>query len=405
MEIGVIGLNVAIVAFALGVGGYLAFSKRLSASTTWRAMLAPLASIMGSGFLVSAPLLGGLVGYWAVICMSILLLLAFGLGEVMRFNIRFFEPVENETGSVQNVSFLARVVLAGAYFISITYYLQLLAVFFLHSIGVDQPAMASWLTSGLLTVIAAVGMWRGLGLLERVEKYAVALNLGMIGSLLVALAYYNLKQGMAGDWQLPETSLDFNYQTVCVLLGLLIVVQGFETSRYLGDAHPAEERVRTMRYAQIVSSCIYIIFLALATLLFEPDMGSDVTAIIEMARPVAYVLPVLLTVAAIGSQFSAGVADTEGAGGLIVSITHHRVPMRYAYLLILLVTLALTWETNVNQIIAYASRAFALYYALQCMIAVILVSRGEPRDSKRLILFAALTVVSLLVFFIGAPAE
>jgi hypothetical protein len=38
---------------------------------------------------------------------------------------------------------------------------------------------------------------------------------------------------------------------------------------------------------------------------------------------------------------------------------------RYAYLLILIVTVALTWETDVNGIIAYASRAFAIFYMLQ----------------------------------------
>jgi len=61
-------------------------------------------------------------------------------------------------------------------------------------------------------------------------------------------------------------------------------------------------------------------------------------------------------------QFSAAVADNEGAGGLIRDITNHRLPIRYAYLLILVVTLAITWETNVNEIIAWASRAFALFY-------------------------------------------
>jgi hypothetical protein len=54
---------------------YLAFSKRLAASSNWRATVTPLASIMDSGFLVVAPLLGVIVGNLAVIC-----LLVFTLG-------------------------------------------------------------------------------------------------------------------------------------------------------------------------------------------------------------------------------------------------------------------------------------------------------------------------------------
>jgi hypothetical protein len=37
----------------------------------------PLTSIMGSGFLVSAPSLGGIVGNLAVVCMALLLVLAY----------------------------------------------------------------------------------------------------------------------------------------------------------------------------------------------------------------------------------------------------------------------------------------------------------------------------------------
>jgi hypothetical protein len=70
-------LNAIIIVVALSLAGYLAFSKRLSASSSWKATVTPLASIMGSGFLVSAPLLGGIVGNWAVVCMAILLVLAY----------------------------------------------------------------------------------------------------------------------------------------------------------------------------------------------------------------------------------------------------------------------------------------------------------------------------------------
>ena len=88
-------------------------------------------------------------------------------------------------------------------------------------------------------------------------------------------------------------------------------------------------------------------------------------------------------------------------------ITHRRLPIRYAYLLIMLVTVVLTWETNVNQIIAYASRAFALFYLLQCVVAFIVARSHKdlPRRSLRLALFASLAVACLLVFALGLPSE
>jgi hypothetical protein len=266
---------------------------------------------------------------------------------------------------------------------------------------------ADGITTLLLVSIGSMGMWRGLGQLEAVEKYAISLNLGMIGALLVGLAVYNVQLWLGGGWQLPAIDSSIDFADVRVLLGLLIVVQGFETSRYLGSAHSPEERIATMRAAQLLSAAIYVSFIGLATVLFHDGLGADVTAIIGMTRPVAVVLPLLLSIAAIGSQFSAAVADNSGAGGLLEEITHHRLPIRYAYLLILLVAVALTWETDVNGIIAYASRAFALYYMLQCVVALLIARQVSelPRRGLRMASYAALAGVCLLVFALGLPAE
>ena len=400
-------LSAVIVAVALVLGGYLAFSRRLAGSARWKATVTPLASIMGSGFLVSAPLLGGIVGNLAVGFMAVLLVLAYAVGGAIRFNIRYFEPLENAGhGPAQVVGELSRIVLAGAYFISVTYYLQLLAAFLLNAVGVHSPAAGHAITTALLVAIGGVGMWRGLGELEGLEKYAVALNLGMIGALLVGLAVYNAGLVIHGRWALPAVSSDVDLHDARVLLGLLIVVQGFETSRYLGDEHPAALRIATMRTSQLLSAVIYLVFIGMATVLFHPGLGADVTAIVGMTRPVAAVLPILLSVAAIGSQFSAAVADSEGAGGLIEDITHRRVPVRYAYLLILLVTVVLAWGTDVNGIIAYASRAFALFYTLQCIVAVIVAweARSLPRRRLRAAGFAGLAAACLAVFALGLPA-
>ncbi|MCU7959198.1 MAG: hypothetical protein KZQ58_04195 [gamma proteobacterium symbiont of Bathyaustriella thionipta] len=330
-------LNIVIILVALSLASWFAFSQRLSASSDWSATVSPLASIMGSGFLISAPLLAGIVGNLAVLCMALLLLLAFWVGDAIRFNIRHFEPIERKTsGAAQNIAELSRIVLVAAYFVSVTYYLELLGAFVLKAIGIDSEIAANSITSLLLFFICAVGMWRGLQELEAVEKYAVSLNLGMIGALLLSLIIYNIQLLMTGNWALPVMDSGINLHDFRVLMGLLIVVQGFEISRYLGDIHPPEQRISSMRSAQLLSSLIYLLFLGLATVLFHPGLGSDVTAIIDLTTPVAMVLPALLAITAIGSQFSAAVADASGAGGLVEDISGHKIRIRYVYMLILM---------------------------------------------------------------------
>ncbi len=363
---------------------------------------------MGSGFLVSAPLLAGVVGNLAIVCIALLLVLAYLVGAVIRFNIRHFEPIENEShGPAQEIAFLSRVVLVAAYFISITFYLELLSTFLLKLVDFHSEAAANSITSLLLMGIGGIGVWRGLQKLESVEKYAVSLNLGMIAALLVGLAIYNLQLVVSNSWALPAVSSDIDFHDLRILLGLLIMVQGFETSRYLGDAHPAEQRILTMRSAQLISTAIYLVFIALATVLFHDNLGSDVTAIMNMAAPVALILPVLLTIATIGSQFSAAVADYAGAGGLMHDLTHGRVGTRYAYLFIVMVALALTWSVNINGIIAYASRAFALHYTLQCLVAFATAWQDRQLEKRqpRLVGFGLMAAICFMVFAFGLPSE
>ena len=400
-------LNIIIIVVAVLLGGYLAFSRRLSGSSSWQATVTPLASIMGSGFLVSAPLLAGIVGNLAVFAMAVLLLLAYMVGGAIRFNIRYFEPIENNGhGVAQDTAFLSRIVLVCAYFISITYYLQLLAAFLLNAFHVENHVLADVITTVLLLIIGGIGMWRGLKELGAVEKYAVALNLGMIGALLVSLVIYNVKLLVGGEWSLPALSSVIDFHDMRVLFGLLIVGQGFEISRYIGSEYPAKQRIATMRAAQLLSAAIYLLFLALTTILFRKGLGADVTAIIEMTKPVAVVLPILLAVAAIGSQFSAAVADDSGAGGLLEDITKKQLSIRHAYLLILLVTITLTWATDVNAIITYASRAFALFYMFQCIVAFMVAWRHNDLSYRtlRLANFAFLAIICFLVFALGIPS-
>jgi len=70
------------------------------------------------------------------------------------------------------------------------------------------------------------------------------------------------------------------------------------------------------------------------------------------------------------------------------------------------VTVGLTWATDVNGIIAYASRAFALFYMLQCVVAFLVALKLKELSHRlpRLVNFAFLAAMCFVVFAIGIPS-
>ncbi|MCH2110851.1 MAG: hypothetical protein MK135_16150, partial [Polyangiaceae bacterium] len=183
----------------------------------------------------------------------------------------------------------------------------------------------------------------------------------------------------------------------------LIVVQGFETSRFMGKEFSAQVRVRTMRRAQILSGLIYIIFfLLLSPLLGTLSEGSGVAAIISVSALVSLLLPWALTLGATASQLSASVADSVGNVGLLGQLTHGKLDGRHAYVLVAVVGTGILVASDVNQVIALASRAFALFYCLQSAVAWE-AARRRPQDRKESWFFAFLAVIAAAVFIFGVP--
>ncbi len=201
--------------------GLLIFHPKLAGSRAWKAMVTPLASIMGSGFLVCAPLLASNAGYDAIFAMLVLLVLAFFIGGALRFNIRFVEPLleSGQPGAFARVEASSRWILSIAYVISISYYLQLLAAFVLHMIQVEDLLVAKSLTTLVLLGVALMGASRGLGALESLERYAIGLNLGTIASLIFGLAWYNFVALREGQWSLPDLPPVLDAHSYRVVLG------------------------------------------------------------------------------------------------------------------------------------------------------------------------------------------
>ena len=368
----------------------------------WRATVTPLASIIGSGFLVVGPILAGVAGRGAAMAMAGLCALAWLFGSAVRFNIAHAEPLRGTTRAprLQQLDRIAELGLALAYFISVAYYLNLLGAFLLKGFGMVSPDLARMVTTAILAGVGALGWFRGFRGVERVEIYAVSFKLAVIAGVLAALAAVWLAEPAVRAVTLPAKHP--GWHELRVLLGCVILVQGFETSRFLGRDYPAPLRIRSMRWAQGLSTAIYVAFIALLLPHVPPGhTGAAVeeTEIIDILGRVGPLLGPLLVLAAVASQLSAAVADMGGAGGLLAELSE-RLPPRRAYVAIVVVAIALTWMANLFGIIAIASRAFAVYYALQCVLAAALAG-GKPLLRAVYVLGAVLAGVVVLF---GLPA-
>jgi len=383
---------------------FVLLNPKLRRNRLWSATVTPLASIIGSGYLVSAPLLYFTLGDFAALGMLGIVILAYLVGESIRFNILKAEPLLWGRYKFKGREFLlelerlSSLVLAFAYMIAVAFYLRLLSAF-IFSGFFGNPLLENLLSSSLLLFIGISGFLRGLDFLEFLEKYAVALNLSTIGAFLTGLLLYDLKH-----FHFTGVVKPFTFETLRVLAGILLIVQGFETSKYLGEKYAPEERVKSMKLAQLISGFIYVSFMFLVTpLLGRLDPSKlDETAIIVLASSLSLVMGYLIRVGPLLSQFSASVADTVGAGGLLAQETRGRISSRTGYLLVSLVALTLVWSVNIFEIIAYASKAFAFYYFLQNCVAL---GVALVLKDKRAFLFALLTPVLLFIAVAGKSAE
>lgn len=87
----------------------------------------------------------------------------------------------------------------------------------------------------------------------------------------------------------------------------------------------------------------------------------------------------------------------------MAELSGQRIRPRMGYVILTVVGLLLTWVTDVFQIISYASRAFAVYYALQSAIATVAAQQQGHRG--RAAGFAALAVLAFAVAVFGQAVE
>jgi hypothetical protein len=395
-------INALILLGVVLTGALLAW-PRLANAPLWRATITPLASIIGSGFLVLGPILDFSYGAYAPLVMLALCLTAYLFGWAIRFNIERIDTTAERAPLAQRAERVASGILAFAYVISVTYYLNLFGAFGVSLTALNDTQSAKLLTTAVFLVILAVGWLRGFSALERVEQISVGLKLSIIMGLLVGLSIHFAQTARDGAL-LIHSPVVSGWQAVMLAAGLIVTVQGFETSRYLGDTYDAATRVRSMKLAQWISAAIYMTYIGLLAYAFDTKVLSlDETSIIDLMDVVAPILPVLLVAAALSAQFSAAVADTGGSGGLIGELSGGKIPPKLAYVIIVGFGLFLTWTANIFEIISYASRAFAAYYAIQAGIAA--VSAHASDKPFKATVFGLIALAGVLATVFGTPVE
>jgi len=367
------------------------------------AMSIPLASIFGSGFLVIVPILASSVGPYALLAMLVVAFVAFQAGAVVRHNILCAEPVlaAGRKHITLTLERLSDVALVGAYIVSVCLYIHIMSAFVLGAFGMDSDFNKSLLTTLVIGLITAIGVMGGLKPLEKLESWALYVTLFILALLLVGFAIYDVRGFLdSGGFTLPAMPQRSVWEMVTIVAGTLIVVQGFETTRYLGRSFDTWTRILASRWSQYVSLTVYIAFVALA-LPVVSSLNGEYTdnSLILLAAEVSVLLVTPLIIAAGLSQFSAAVADTLAAAANMEEVTHNRVNQRWGYLLVGVTAMALAWSGSTFEIITLASRAFALYYLLQCVVAFT-VCRNH-RERARFIL-VGLALLFVLVFAVPA---
>ncbi len=387
---------------------------RFRKSDTWQATLTPLSSIIGSGFLVMAPLLASVVGILSPLAVLGIVLLAYAIGHVIRFNILHVEPRSNQgrlSNGAKEIEYLGNIVLGFAYMIAVAFYLSLLSSFFLSYLGFSNSTLERLLTTVIIIMIAVTGYLKGLSGLEKMELLSMTIQLSIVVSLLVGLSVFGI------SFILSNQELEFTYQQrsipiqIQILAGALLIVQGFETSRFIGEKYTPEMRIASMKNAQIISGILYVIAVILLMPIVQKIdlMQIELAQIINVTGLVAIVLPLMLIIAALMSQFSAAVADTGGAGGLLNENSNKRLSTNISYVGVSVCAILLVWTVNILEIITLASRAFATYYFLQTLLALFYCYKDCPTESGitwiRLISYMMLAGVLAYVILFAIPAE
>ena len=97
----------------------------------------------------------------------------------------------------------------------------------------------------VIAIIGFVGYTKGLDMLQNLEKVALGVTLIIIVALLIGFGFYDANTLGGTGIQLPKMPDHSWWRILTIIGGTLIVVQGFETSRYLEEEFDTDTRIRS----------------------------------------------------------------------------------------------------------------------------------------------------------------
>lgn len=379
-------------------------AKPISRRGVIAAAVTPLASILGSGLLIIVPVLESTLGPLSVFGALAICGVAWLIGTVIRHNVIVVEQREAAGEldiSTARLGKLADGVIVVAYVISVALYLRIMTEYlvgFFNSAGSNlwEPVIACV----SVALIAGLGVFRGFRGLDRLDRVSLAAVLVLTTLLGVVLLLHDVSSAASASLTLPPIPSTTPLTVALVLGGIVITVQGFETVRYLGNEFDAPTRVWASRVAQLISTSIYLGFVAVAT----PVMGLGTAAgadktLLDITGRIAPWLALPLVLSAVLSQFSAAIADTAAADGNLRGLNRWFNGPR-PFLISGAAAIALAAFVPTLTIVAIASRAFAAYYVLQAVIAM-----RTSNDLPRKIGFGTLALVMLAVTIFAEAAS
>lgn len=376
-------------------------AQRVRLGPVLLAVVTPLASIFGSGFLIIVPALERTIGPWSAVGIAGVCAVAWVAGTAIRHCVRVVEPL-TQSGELDLTSHridrTSDAVIVVAYVISVALYLRIMAEYVASYLDPEHPQVAERLIAcAAVALIVGVGVTRGFRGLDLTDRLALGVVLILVTLLGGTLLWHDV--GLVGDGRLPLPPMPaFSLgKALAVLGGLVITVQGFETIRYLGSEYNGPTRICASRLAQVIATVVYVGFVAVAT----PVMGLGTSegpdsTLLDMTMRVTPLLTLPLVLAAVFSQLSAAIADTAAAEGNLHGLSawmRHPRP----YLISGAAAIALAATVPTFTIVAVASRAFAAYYGLQAVLAL-RTTDGKARK-------AGFGLLATLMFAITALAQ
>jgi hypothetical protein len=395
--------NSIIAVITLASLAWILYRPKVQESSTYKATVVPLAGIMDVGFIVFSPVIILLFGYDATWVMLGLCTLGILTGFAISYNINNYEPLIGKPDPLHRWNSIALWALIAATVVNEAYRAVLLMTLVFLPLGdLYSPGLVTATAAVLLGILAIYAFAKGLISLNNLANKSAAFNLSAIAAVVVAFGTFNVQQLVGGDFDWPHFNAPDDAEAFRKLLGLFVLVQGFESSRYIGAYFSADERVRTMRSAQYISSAVYVVFVLFSLVLFAHVMvPHNATAIFEVSKQVSAFLPFLIMAAALGSQLSAIVDDTQTRSEMLVGQLGDRLPRQWTFPLFLVPAILVVLLTDVSSVVALASRVFAAYYLSQALIAGRLAWRAERW--AWVAFFAGIALAMAVVAVFGLP--